>query len=220
MLPVTGRLPESLAGVLAALLGAKAARRVREEQIYRFRLTAAGHVTGFAPVPGGALRPCWAADSLAASANGSQPLSASLRMRIAEHACSTRWRPWNGSSLTGTTGRHPSRPVVEIQGVNSGSAPGCLPRPGLSFGLIHPRPGAFTSGRGPPVRAGQERSRPVVDARAQSSKACEGATSPWVQIPPPPLWHDQRQIDRAVRAQQVCERDHRGSAAKTYPKQA
>jgi hypothetical protein len=32
--------------------------------------------------------------------------------------------------------------------------------------------------------------------------------------------HDQRQIDRAVRAQQVCERDQRGSAAKTYGKQA
>jgi hypothetical protein len=47
-------------------------RRVREEQIYRFRLTAAGHVTGFARVPGGALRPGWAADSLAVSANGSQ----------------------------------------------------------------------------------------------------------------------------------------------------
>jgi hypothetical protein len=47
-------------------------RGVREEQIYRFRLTAAGHVTGFARVPGGALRPGWAADALAASANGSR----------------------------------------------------------------------------------------------------------------------------------------------------
>src|SRR5262249_33149859 len=47
-------------------------RGVRQEQIYRFRLTAAGHVTGFARVPGGALRPGWAADSLAASANGSR----------------------------------------------------------------------------------------------------------------------------------------------------
>ena len=47
-------------------------RGVREEQIYRFRLTAAGHVTGFTRVPGGALRPGWAADSLAASANGSR----------------------------------------------------------------------------------------------------------------------------------------------------
>jgi len=28
--------------------------------------------------------------------------------------------------------------------------------------------------------------------------------------------HDQRQIDRAVRAQKVCERDHRGPAAETY----
>lgn len=32
--------------------------------------------------------------------------------------------------------------------------------------------------------------------------------------------HDQRQIDRAVRAQQVCERDHRGTAAQTYGRQA
>jgi hypothetical protein len=47
-------------------------RGVREEQIYRFRLTAAGHVRGFARVPGGALRPGWAADALAASANGSR----------------------------------------------------------------------------------------------------------------------------------------------------
>jgi hypothetical protein len=47
-------------------------RGVREEQIYRFRLTAAGRVTGFARVPGGALRPGWAADALAASANGSR----------------------------------------------------------------------------------------------------------------------------------------------------
>jgi hypothetical protein len=32
--------------------------------------------------------------------------------------------------------------------------------------------------------------------------------------------HDQRQIDRAVRAQQVCERNHRGPAAQTYERQA
>jgi hypothetical protein len=31
--------------------------------------------------------------------------------------------------------------------------------------------------------------------------------------------HDQRQIDRAVRAQKACERDHRGSAAETYERQ-
>jgi len=45
---------------------------VPQEQIYRFRLTAAGHVTGVARVPGGALRPGWAADSLATSASGSR----------------------------------------------------------------------------------------------------------------------------------------------------
>jgi hypothetical protein len=32
--------------------------------------------------------------------------------------------------------------------------------------------------------------------------------------------HDQRQIDRAVRAQQVCERDHRGTVMQTYGRQA
>jgi hypothetical protein len=57
---------------------------------------------------------------------------------------------------------------------------------GLSFGLIHSRSRRFTGDCGAPVRAGQGRWRPVVDAGAQSSKACEGATPPWVQIPPPP----------------------------------
>jgi hypothetical protein len=47
-------------------------RGVREEQIYRFRLTAAGHVAGFGRVAGGALPPDWGADSLAASANGTR----------------------------------------------------------------------------------------------------------------------------------------------------
>ena len=46
-------------------------RGVPGEQIYRFRLTAAGHVRGFARIPGGALRPGWAADALAASPDGS-----------------------------------------------------------------------------------------------------------------------------------------------------
>ena len=46
-------------------------RGVPGEQVYRFQLTAAGHVTGFARVPGGSLRPGWAADALAASPNGS-----------------------------------------------------------------------------------------------------------------------------------------------------
>jgi len=32
--------------------------------------------------------------------------------------------------------------------------------------------------------------------------------------------HDQRQIDRAVRAQQVCERDRGGPATHTYGRQA
>jgi hypothetical protein len=32
--------------------------------------------------------------------------------------------------------------------------------------------------------------------------------------------HDQRQIDRAVRAQQACERDHRGPAGQVYERRA
>ncbi len=31
--------------------------------------------------------------------------------------------------------------------------------------------------------------------------------------------HEQRQIDRAVRAQKTCERDHRGPATDTYERQ-
>jgi len=45
------------------------------------------------------------------------------------------------------------------------------------FTTVHLRP------RG---RAGHGRSRPNVNGGAQCSKACEGATLPWVQIPPPP----------------------------------
>jgi hypothetical protein len=64
--------PALAAGANGTFYLAAFERGVREEQIYRFRLTAAGHVTGFARVPGGTLRPGWAADSLAASANGSR----------------------------------------------------------------------------------------------------------------------------------------------------
>ena len=46
-------------------------------------------------------------------------------------------------------------------------------------GAVHRRPR-------PPVRAGHGRWRTVVNGGAQYSKACEGATPPWVQIPPPP----------------------------------
>src|SRR5215469_327644 len=56
----------------------------------------------------------------------------------------------------------------------------------LSFWLIHLRPGPFTGGRGPPVRAAHERWWTVVNGVAQYSKACEGPSLPWVQIPPPP----------------------------------
>jgi hypothetical protein len=42
-----------------------------DEQIFWFRLTGAGQVTGFARMPGGSLRRGWVADSLAASPDGS-----------------------------------------------------------------------------------------------------------------------------------------------------
>src|SRR5271165_6552481 len=61
------------------------------------------------------------------------------------------------------------------------------PDPCLSFCLIRGRTAAFTGGRVRPVDAGHAPCRPLANTRAQSSKACEGATLPWVQIPPPPL---------------------------------
>ena len=72
----------------------------------------------------------------------------------------------------------------QVRGPVSGrpAAPGS----GLSFGLIHSCPQTFTGDRGHPVRAGHEHRRTVVNGGAQYSKACEGATPPWVQIPPPP----------------------------------
>ncbi len=57
---------------------------------------------------------------------------------------------------------------------------------GLSFGLIHLCPGLFTGDRGAACPTWSGRSRMMANAGAQSSKACEGATPPWVQIPPPP----------------------------------
>jgi hypothetical protein len=64
--------------------------------------------------------------------------------------------------------------------------------PGLSFGLIHPRPPPFTGGHRDRVRAVGGRWRTPVNGGAQYSKACEGASLPWVQIPPPPplTWDD------------------------------
>jgi hypothetical protein len=50
--------------------------------------------------------------------------------------------------------------------------------------------GSFTPVRGrSPAAAGRLSawSRTLADAAAQYSKACEGASLPWVQIPPPPL---------------------------------
>jgi hypothetical protein len=80
------------------------------------------------------------------------------------------------SAVVGTAGKCVSR---------VGGGPAALGS-GLSFGLIHSRPQTFTGDRGHPVRAGHEHRRTVVNGGAQYSKACEGASLPWVQIPPPP----------------------------------
>jgi hypothetical protein len=55
--------------------------------------------------------------------------------------------------------------------------------PGLSFGLIHP-----VRHRSPAAGAliVFAQARTLADAGAQYSKACEGASLPWVQTPPPP----------------------------------
>jgi len=46
-----------------------------------------------------------------------------------------------------------------------------------------------------------DRWRSVVDGHSQYSKACDGATHPWVQIPPPPLltWDDAEPVFGAHR---------------------
>ena len=76
------------------------------------------------------------------------------------------------------------------------------PRALAQFWLIHPRPGPFTGGRAPPVPAGHERWRTEVNGGAQYSKACEGASLPWVQIRPSrpertPADHSNRPSQRA-----------------------
>ena len=68
-------------------------RGVRGEQIYRFRLTAAGHVTGFARVTGGSLRPGWAADALAASPDGVAGRGRGLLLPLSRAVRATTIRP-------------------------------------------------------------------------------------------------------------------------------
>jgi len=53
-------------------------------------------------------------------------------------------------------------------------AVGLGPRPGLSFGLIHPRTGPFTGGHPDRVRAARGRWRTPVNAMQQCWKACWG----------------------------------------------
>jgi len=62
--------------------------------------------------------------------------------------------------------RSPTRPP------HLGSRPG--PEPGLSFGLIHPRPGPFTDVHADRVRAARGRWRTPVNAMQHCWKACWG----------------------------------------------
>ncbi len=62
------------------------------------------------------------------------------------------------------------RRAVQMSPSDTNRSP-VAPRPWPQF-WSHPRPGPFTTGHGPPVRAGQGRWRPVVNGSAQSSKAC------------------------------------------------
>ena len=111
---------------------------VRREQIYRFRVTAAGHVTGFARVPGGGLRPGWAADSLAASANGSRiavgasyylthvnpgPEQSDQVVVINTHTGAQR--TWRGGSLAGG---YPAHLSVEQMSAATGRSRGVIYR--------------------------------------------------------------------------------------------
>jgi hypothetical protein len=76
-----------------------------------------------------------------------------------------------------------ARPALAgSRGPLASPAPARGPKAVAQF-VSHPRSGQFTGGRGPYVRAGRGRWRPVVNRGAQYSKACEGASLPWVQNP-------------------------------------
>ena len=91
--PVPKRANVGVFDVLASTRGgvffvAAAAPGTEGQRLYRFRLTSSGQVSGFAPVPGGAIgRHYWAADALAVSPDGS---------RVAVSVGYT----WTGSSTT------------------------------------------------------------------------------------------------------------------------
>jgi hypothetical protein len=73
-LPIRGPLPAGLGAVAAAghglFFAAGVAPHSRIEQLYRFRVTAAGKVTGLTPVPGGRLSARQRVDGLAAAPGG------------------------------------------------------------------------------------------------------------------------------------------------------
>jgi hypothetical protein len=109
----------------------------------------------------------------------------------AEHSgCDTRGRGADGGR---SCCRRPWFSAQEIASSSPSNVSELDIRVSVSPGSVaqfvsHCRSQRFTGDCGPPVHAGQERWRTLVNAQAQSSKACEGAILPWVQIlPPPPL---------------------------------
>jgi hypothetical protein len=102
-----------------------------------------------------------------------------------EAAALGAWPPWSaGTEARSSAGRSSPALMAPLRRRASVSAP--VTGLWLSLWLIHPRPEPFTGVHRLPARAGHGRWRTVVNAGAQYSKACEGATPPWVQIPPPP----------------------------------
>src|SRR6202044_3782665 len=95
---------------------AAAAPGTEGQRLYRFRVSSAGRVTGFAPVPGGAIgRHYWGADALAVSPDGS---------RVAVSLAYT----WSGSSTTcGGAGQQPcplttpQPDYIEVLNLNTGA---------------------------------------------------------------------------------------------------
>jgi len=119
--------------------------------------------------------------------------------------CPRLW-PRNRRGDPGSSPRWPSRSQVQRSQIHVDKSLGtvrqCLSRSAAAsgsrlwaqfwshsppYGTVHRRPRA-------PRPGWPGRWRPVVNGGAQSSKACEGATPPWVQIPPPPplTWGDSR----------------------------
>jgi hypothetical protein len=104
-----------------------------------------------------------------------------------------------------------------------GAAPGTCHAEPTVCGMV-PRPGKrHRSGRTLCAQAGSCRDRAASDCRPVAWPGVYWCTAEGtivlLTVFRKTRQHDQRQIDRAVRAQKTCERDHRGAAAQTYERQ-